>query len=154
MRSRKKAKKRTALPEEPEKSLPQKPESVRMGIVCLYGAAFISACFLILNGQVQWHEEKTEALTLVRIALLHMGFSAVQDAGLGFIISRCLPWSRWVLVACTGISLVFHAATFAQVAAVSPGFCISRLLVLFMEIGAVALCFGQASRGWFASLSK
>ena len=151
---RKKAKKRTALPEEPEKSLPQKPESVRMGIVCLYGAAFISACFLILNGQVQWHEEKTEALTLVRIALLHMGFSAVQDAGIGFAISRGLPWARWALAVCVGISLVFHAATFPQTAAASPGFCISRLLVLFMEIGAVALCFGQASRGWFASLSK
>ncbi len=145
-----------------KRSLPQKeeagvtaprPESVRMGIVCLYGAAFISACFLILNGQVQWHEEKDVSLSPQHLALVHMGFCALADAAAGFLVSRCFSWSRILVFVLAGTSLLVHVMTFSPVAALSPGFCISRLLALFMEIGAAILCLVPSARAWFASLA-
>ncbi len=150
--SRQSVKKRP-LPEKEEAKVPApKPESVRMSIVCLYGAAFVSACFLLLNGQVQWYEEKSMQLSLQHVALMHMGFCAVADAAAGFLISRCFSWSRILLFVLAGSSLLIHAMTFSHVAALSPGFCISRILALFMEIGAVILCLVPSARTWFASL--
>ncbi len=152
--SRQSVKKRP-LPEKEETMVPApKPESVRMSIVCLYGAAFVSACFLLLNGQVQWYEEKSTQLSLQHVALMHMGFCAVADAAAGFLISRCFSWSRILLFVLAGSSLLIHAMTFSHVAALSPGFCISRILALFMEIGAVILCLVPSARTWFASLAS
>ncbi len=146
--------KKRPVPEKEEAKVPApKPESVRMSIVCLYGAAFVSACFLILNGQVQWYEEKSTELSLQHAALVHMGFCALADAAAGFLISRCFSWSRIVLFVLAGTSLLVHVMTFSHVAALSPGFCISRLLALFMEAGAVILCLVPSARAWFASLA-
>ncbi len=147
--------KKRPLPEKEEAKVPApRPESVRMSIVCLYGAAFISACFLILNGQVQWYEGNTPSLSPQHIALVHMGFSALADAAAGFLLSRCFSWSRIVLFVLAGTSLLVHAMTFSPVAALSPGFCISRLLALLMEAGAVILCLVPSARAWFTSLDS
>ncbi len=132
---------------------PQKPEEVRYCIVCLYAAAFIGACFLILNGEVQWHEGHEEALIKMRVALAHMAVGALADAGLAYAISRCRTWARPLLFVCVGTGLIFHALTMADVLALSPGLFLSRLLTLLMELGAIALSLRRPSRQWFARLS-
>ncbi|MDO5536112.1 MAG: hypothetical protein Q4F72_01075 [Desulfovibrionaceae bacterium] len=147
-RSRKSGSEETRLP------MPEKPEEVRYSIACLYGAAFISICFLIMNGDVQWYEDKSNSFSMMRVALLHMGVSAVVDAGTAFALSRFLSWARPVLMVCTGIGLIFHIMTFGSLVVLSPGFLISRMLTLFMELGAVFLLLRGASRNWFASLAE
>ncbi len=146
-------KKRAVQEKEAAKVPAPRPESVRMSIVCLYGAAFISACFLILNGQVQWHEDKSAAFSLQHAALVHMGLSVLADALAGFLISRCYAWGRILLFVLAVVSLAVHAVTFPHVVAISPGFCICRLLALLMEISAVILCLLPSARSWFASLA-
>ncbi len=147
-------KKRPVQEKETAKTPAPKPESVRMSIVCLYGAAFISACFLILNGQVQWHEDKSAAFTLQHAALVHMGVSVLADAAAGFLISRCFAFGRILLFVVAVISLAVHAVTFPHVVVLSPGFCICRLLALLMEAGAVILCLVPSARAWFATLQE
>lgn len=136
------------------KPLPAKPEEVRYSIVCLYGAAFISVCFLLLNGEVQWYEDTKEMFSMMRLALAHMAVSAVADAGLAYAMSRFMRWTRPVVMVCTAISLVINVMTFQDLVILSPGFSICRNLTLLMELCAVLLLMRKASKNWFQELAK
>ncbi len=133
---------------------PPKPEEVRYGIVCLYGAAFISLCFLIMNGDVQWQESAEQGLVMMQAALVHMIVCFAVDAGTGFALSRHRGWARPVLMICVGAGLAVHALAFQDLILHSPGLFITRILSLFMEVAAILFLLRPRAKAWFAALPR